>query len=85
VALLQTMEQICKEHLPDVDGDMVLQLIEFSIGEMTQSTDYEPDLQLPASSILVALGQAHCNEVCAFSCSLISEYSGGSTLESVLI
>ncbi|XP_069674813.1 maestro heat-like repeat-containing protein family member 1 isoform X2 [Periplaneta americana] len=63
IALLQTMEQICKEHLPEIDGDVVLQLIEFSVEEMTQSTEYQPEQQLPASGILVALGQAHCNEV----------------------
>jgi hypothetical protein len=60
------MEQICKEHLPDIDGDVVLQLIEFGVEEMTQTADYLPDQQLPASGILVALGQAHCNEVCFF-------------------
>jgi len=64
--LLQTMEQICKEHLPDIDGDVVLQLIEFSVEEMVQSTDYQPAQQIPASGILVALGQAYCNEVCVF-------------------
>jgi len=63
IVLLQTMEQICKEHLPDIDGDVVLQLIEFSVEEMIQSTDYQPDQQIPASGILVALGQAYCNEV----------------------
>jgi hypothetical protein len=60
------MEQICKEHLPNIDGDVVLQLIEFSVEEMIQSTDYQPDQQMPASGILVALGQAYCNEVCVF-------------------
>jgi hypothetical protein len=60
------MEQICKERLPDIDGDVVLQLIEFSVEEMTQAADWLPDQQLPASGILVALGQAHCNEVCVF-------------------
>jgi hypothetical protein len=60
------MEHICKEHLPDIDGDVVLQLIEFSVEEMIQSPDYQPDQQMPASGILVALGQAYCNEVCTF-------------------
>lgn len=60
------MEQICKEHLPDIDGDVVLQLIEFSVEEMIQSTDYQPNQQIPASGILVALGQAYCNEVRVF-------------------
>jgi hypothetical protein len=60
------MEQICKEHLSDIDGDVVLQLIEFSVDEMTQTADYLPDQQLHASGILVALGQGHCNEVCVF-------------------
>ena len=60
------MEQICKEHLPDIDGDVVLQLIEFSVEEMIQSTDSQPDQRIPASGILVALGQAYCNEVCLF-------------------
>ncbi|PSN35449.1 hypothetical protein C0J52_06619 [Blattella germanica] len=63
VAILQTMEQICKEQLPDIDGDVVLQLIEFGVEEMTHCTDYKPESQLPASGILVALGHAHCNEV----------------------
>lgn len=63
IVLLQAMEQICKERLPDIDGDVVLQLIEFSVEEMTQTADYVPDQQLPVSGILVALGQAHCNEV----------------------
>jgi hypothetical protein len=70
IALLETMEQICKEHLPDIDGDVVLQLIEFSVEEMTRTADYQPDLHLPASGIVVALGQAHCNEVCVFFCSV---------------
>lgn len=60
------MEQICKERLQDIDGDVVHQLIEFSVEEMTQTADYQPDQQLPASGILVALGQAHCIEVCVF-------------------
>jgi hypothetical protein len=60
------MEQICKQHLPDIDGDVVLQLIEFSVEEMIQSVDNQPDQQMPASGILVALGQAYCNEVCVF-------------------
>ena len=63
MALLQTMEQICKEQLSEIDGDVVLQLIEFSVDEMTESAQYIPESQLPASGILVALGQAHCNEV----------------------
>nr|CAD7434219.1 unnamed protein product [Timema monikensis] len=62
-ALLHTMEHICLDHLSEVDGDVVLLLVQFSIDEMTRSPDYLPVVQMPASGILVALGKAHCNEV----------------------
>nr|CAD7202277.1 unnamed protein product [Timema douglasi] len=62
-ALLRTMEHICLDHLSDVDGDVVLLLVQFSVDEMTRSPDYLPVVQMPASGILVALGKAHCNEV----------------------
>nr|CAD7601307.1 unnamed protein product [Timema genevievae] len=62
-ALLHTMEHICLDHLSEVDGDVVLLLVQFSVEEMTRSPDYLPAVQMPASGILVALGKAHCNEV----------------------
>nr|CAD7453186.1 unnamed protein product [Timema tahoe] len=61
-ALLHTMEHICLDHLSEVDGDVVLLLVQFSVEEMTRSPDYLPAVQMPASGILVALGKAHCNE-----------------------
>ncbi|XP_063232625.1 maestro heat-like repeat-containing protein family member 1 isoform X2 [Bacillus rossius redtenbacheri] len=62
-ALLRTMELVCQERLADVDGDEVLQLIQFSVSEMTRTQEYLPSLQMPAAGILTALGKAHCNEV----------------------
>ncbi|XP_068084667.1 maestro heat-like repeat-containing protein family member 1 [Anabrus simplex] len=63
VVLLRVMEQICNEHLDEITPDAVHKLVEFGVEEMTRSPEYLPDVQMPASGILVALGQKHCIEV----------------------
>lgn len=62
-ALLQPLEEICLEHIIEIDGDTVLILIDFCVDEMIKSTEYIPNVQLSASALLVALGKKHCIQV----------------------
>ncbi|XP_026678884.1 protein SHOOT GRAVITROPISM 6-like [Diaphorina citri] len=58
-SLLKAVEQICQEHPGDILPPLLNQVIEFSLDELTKT----PQDPLPASAILVALGQNHCNNV----------------------
>lgn len=62
-ALLQPMEEVCLEHIIEIDGDTVLMLIKFCVDEMTKNIEYVPDVQMRASAVLVALGKKHCIQV----------------------
>lgn len=62
-ALLQPLEEICLEHIVEIDGDTVLLLIDFCVDEMVKNPEYVPNVQLSASALLVALGKKHCIQV----------------------
>lgn len=53
------MENVCSEHIANIDGDTILMIIEFSLGVMIENVGYEPVIQLPASGVLVAIGRGH--------------------------
>ncbi|XP_046989834.1 maestro heat-like repeat-containing protein family member 1 isoform X1 [Schistocerca americana] len=61
--LLKTIENICQEHLSNINEVTVSNLIEFAMEEMTRNSDYIPESQMPLSGVLVALGKIHCNQV----------------------
>lgn len=60
--ILTPMESICRDHIVLIDGDTLLVLIDFCFDVMTKS-GYDSNVQLSASSVLVALGSKHCVQV----------------------
>lgn len=63
VAVLVIMERICQDRISSIDSDTIVLVIDFSIEVMTQNLSYEPQVQMPASEILVALGHKHYKQV----------------------
>lgn len=63
VSILAIMETVCQDCILDIDGNTIMTVIEFSLDVMTQNVGYEPEVQLPASGILVALGNKHYVQV----------------------
>ncbi|CAG9771935.1 unnamed protein product [Ceutorhynchus assimilis] len=61
--ILQLMSKICSDQLENIDGDTVLNTIEFSLKLMTKNPNHEPAVQMPASDVLVALGRIHYVQV----------------------
>lgn len=61
--ILTPMEDICHDQIILIDGDTLIKLISFCLDVMTRHTIYEPNVQLSASAILVALGTKHCVQV----------------------
>lgn len=57
------MENVCREHLINIDGDTIITIVEFSLQIMIENVGYDPLIQLPASGILVALGREHYVQV----------------------
>lgn len=58
-SLLKAVENICQKHPGDILPPVLNQVIEFTLEELIKT----PTDPLPASAILVALGQNHCNNV----------------------
>lgn len=63
--ILTPMEDICHDQIVLIDGDTLIVLIDFCLNVMTRHAVYEPNVQLSASAILVALGTKHCVQVIA--------------------
>ncbi|XP_066159161.1 maestro heat-like repeat-containing protein family member 1 isoform X1 [Euwallacea fornicatus] len=61
--ILGLMSKVCKEHIVNIDGDTIINTIEFSLKIMTEYSSYEPGVQMPASNVLVALGRLHYLQV----------------------
>lgn len=61
--VLSIMESICREHIIYIDGDAIMLSIELCLELMTQNVLPDPIIQMPASSVLVALGTKHCIQV----------------------
>uniref|UniRef100_A0A8D8WXD3 Maestro heat-like repeat-containing protein family member 1 n=2 Tax=Cacopsylla melanoneura TaxID=428564 RepID=A0A8D8WXD3_9HEMI len=58
-SMLKAVEQICRKQPGDLLPPLLNQVIAFSLEELLRA----PQDPLPASAILVALGQNHCNNV----------------------
>lgn len=61
--VLGIMSRVCSDYLCRIDGDTVLDVIDFSLEMMTKHSTYEPAIQMPASEVLVALGRLHSIQV----------------------
>ncbi|XP_077296156.1 maestro heat like repeat family protein c11.1 [Arctopsyche grandis] len=57
--ILSTIEQICMQKAQTLDLNTVEIVLNITLDEMVSNKDYIPSVQMPASGVLVALSNAH--------------------------
>lgn len=60
---MSILKNVCNTHTMHLDGDSVLQAIELSVIEMTNTSNTTQEINENASLVLVALGQCHSIQV----------------------
>ncbi|KAK6184716.1 hypothetical protein SNE40_007128 [Patella caerulea] len=63
VVILKAIEKIVKETLDTLDVGIANEMIQQASHELTQTKDVEPEWQMAASGVLVAIGTRYCDEV----------------------